>query len=72
MHAAPPAHPSQISIDVLLQKQKCLAKISVAYFTKSFAINFYCWWVDDVYFQSPFVSPCILLGTFSIVHTSFV
>jgi len=34
---------------------------SVAHFTKWFTIYFYCWCVDHISFQSPLVSPCILV-----------
>jgi len=44
-----------------------LAKISVVYFAKWFTTYFYCWWVDDVSFQFPYVSPSMLLDTLSIV-----
>jgi len=47
--------------------EKCLAKISVSYFTKWLTNYFYCWWVDDMSFQSSLVSPCLPLGTLSIV-----
>ena len=46
-----------------LKQQKCLAKISIA--DKMIYNFFYCWWVEDVSFQSPLVSPCLLLGTLS-------
>ena len=70
MHA-PPALAKSLLISSYSSK-KCLAKISVGYFKKWFTIYFYCWWVEDLSFQSPFVSSCMLLGTLSIVQTSFV
>jgi len=70
MHAAPPL--VKYPLISSCSSKKYLAKISVAYFTKWFTIYFYCWWVEDVSFQSPLVSPCMLLGTLSIVQTSFV
>ena len=33
----------------------------VAHFTKWFTIYFYCWCVDDIFFQSPLVNPCVLV-----------
>jgi len=70
MHAAPPLTKSPLISSN--RSKKCLAKISVGYFTNWFTIYFYCWWVDDVSFQSPLVSPCGLLGTLSNVQTLFV
>jgi len=32
--------------------------MNVGYFTKWFTLYFYCWWVEDLSFQSP---PCLLL-----------
>jgi len=57
MHAAPPLGKSPLISSY--SSNKCLAKIGVAYFTKWFAIYFYCWWMEDVSFQSPLVSPSI-------------
>jgi len=69
MHAAPLLAKSPLISSY--SSKKCLYKISVGYFTKWFTIHFYCWWVDDASFQSPIV-PCTLLGTLSIVQSSFV
>jgi len=68
MHAALPKTPLISSYN----SKNCFAKINVACFTKWFTICFYCWWVEDVSFQSPLVSLCLLLGTLSIAQTSFV
>ena len=70
MHAAPPLARSPLASSY--SSKKCLAKISIGYFTKLFTIYFYCSWVDDVSFQSPLVRPCTLLGTLSIVQALFV
>jgi len=68
MHAALPKTPLISSYN----SKNCFAKINVACFTKWFTICFYCWWMEDVSFQSPLVSLCLLLGTLSIAQTSFV
>jgi len=70
VHAAPPLAKSLLISSY--SNKKCLAKISVGYFKKRFTIYFYCWWVEDLPFQSPLVSSYMLLGTLSIVQTSFV
>jgi len=70
MHAAPPQTKSPLIS--FYNSKKYLAKISASFFSKWITIYFHCWWVDDVSFQSPLVSPCMLLGTLSIVQTLFV
>jgi len=70
MHTAPPLAKSPLISSY--SSKKCSAKISVGYFTKWFAIYFYCWWMEDLSFQSPLGSSCMLLGTLWIVQTWFV
>ena len=73
MHTAPSLAKSPLISSY--SSKKCLAKISVASLLHKMIYNdFYCWWVDDVSFQSPLVSPCTPLGrsTLSIVQTSLV
>jgi len=70
MHAAPPLAKSPLISSY--SSKKCWAKISVRYFTKWFTIYFYCWWVEGVSFKSPLVRSCTVLGTLSILQTSFI
>ena len=60
MHAAPPLAKSLLISSY--SSKKFLANISVGYLKKWFAIYFYCWWMEDLFFQSPLVSSCMLLG----------
>ena len=55
MHAAPPQAKSPLIS--FHNSKKYLAKISVGFFTKWFAIYFHCWWVDDVSFHLPLSAP---------------
>ena len=58
-HACSPT-PTKISIDILLTAAKTFGlKIIVAFFTKTISIHFYCWWLQDVSFQSPLDGPCL-------------
>jgi len=69
MHAAPPLAKSPLISSY--RSKKFLAKISVGYFTKWFTIYFYCWWAMYP-FNLPLSGPCMVLGTLSIVQTSFI
>jgi len=54
MHAAQPLAKSPLVSSY--SSKKCLAKISVGYFTKWFTNYFYCWWVMYP-FNFPFSAP---------------
>jgi len=55
--AAPPLPKSPLISSY--QQQKHLAKDYRSLLHKMISIYFYCWWVEDVSFQSPLVGPCL-------------